>query len=61
MSGLDIAFFPPEMECHYVALTLLKLNFVDQAGIELTELHLPLFPKCMSAHPALQIFLIVLF
>ena len=29
-----------------VALVVLELGFVDQAGLELTDIHLPRPPKC---------------
>ena len=37
-------FFFFETKFHYVALT--RTNYVDQAGLELTEFCLPLPPKC---------------
>ncbi|KAL6070617.1 hypothetical protein STEG23_013801 [Scotinomys teguina] len=33
---------------HYVALTVVELIFVDQAGLELTEIHLPLPSECLN-------------
>lgn len=33
-------------EPHYIALTGLKSNYVDEAGLELVEVFLPLSPEC---------------
>ena len=35
-----------ETESHYVALAGLGLFYVNQAGLELTDMHLPLPPEC---------------
>ena len=40
----SLLFF--KTEYHYVVLTVLGAHYVDQAGLELTEIHLSLPPKC---------------
>lgn len=42
---LSTYLFIFDIESHYVALTALRGHCVDQAGLEFTEIYLPLLPE----------------